>query len=157
MGVHGACVAGSRKLIEYLINFARPFIYTTALTPHSIAAIDCSFDYLNKNIHLQSDLTDNINDFLQEMSALPNRTASRSAIQTVIVPGNSNVRKAASGLQELGFDIRPIVSPTVPVGSERLRIASYLQYLDEIVKLQRNKKVVDVLSSVILPITEAQS
>jgi 8-amino-7-oxononanoate synthase len=141
MGVHGACVAGSRNLIEYLINFARPFIYTTALTPHSIAAIDCSFDYLNENIHLQSELKENINYFLKGTSALPNRTASKSSIQTVIVAGNSNVRKAAWRLQQQGFDIRPIVSPTVPPGSERLRICIHTYNTsDEIVKLTAELK-----------------
>jgi 8-amino-7-oxononanoate synthase len=39
MGVHGACVAGSKTLINYLINFARPFIYSTAMSPHSTVCL----------------------------------------------------------------------------------------------------------------------
>ena len=46
MGVHGACVCGSQLLIDYLINFGRPFVYTTALPIHSIFSIDATFDYL---------------------------------------------------------------------------------------------------------------
>ena len=53
MGVHGACVAGSKTLADYLINFARPFIFTTALSPHSISSIDCSFEYLGAHLELQ--------------------------------------------------------------------------------------------------------
>ena len=113
MGVHGACVAGSKSLIQYFVNFARPFIYTTAMTPHSITAIDCAFDYLRENMYLQSVLADNINIFLKGIGELPNRTASTSAIQTVIVPGSQKVREAAIRLQGLGLDVRPIVSPTV--------------------------------------------
>lgn len=136
MGVHGACVAGSKSLIDYLINFARPFIYTTAMAPHSIAAIDSAFDYLKENIYLQSVLAKNINTFLEGMGQLPNRTPSTSAIQTLIVPGNHNVREAALTLQKQGFDVRPIVSPTVSAGTERLRICIHTyNSSDEIGKL----------------------
>ncbi|HEY0769365.1 MAG TPA: 8-amino-7-oxononanoate synthase, partial [Sphingobacteriaceae bacterium] len=44
------------------------------------------------------------------------------AIQTVLIPGNENVRKAARLINDQGFDVRPIMSPTVPQGRERLRI-----------------------------------
>ena len=141
MGVHGACIAGSRNLIEYIINFARPFVYTTALTPHSVIAIDCAFDYLKENLHLQSDLAMNIKTFLEGISDLPNRTESSSAIQTVIVAGNRSVREASAKLQEQNFDIRPIVSPTVPAGSERLRICLHTYNTsDEITKLTEELK-----------------
>ena len=36
MGIHGACIAGSNNLKDYLINFARPFIYTTAPSDHEV-------------------------------------------------------------------------------------------------------------------------
>jgi 8-amino-7-oxononanoate synthase len=122
MGIHGACVVGSENLTEYLINFARPFIYTTALTPHSIASIHCAFEFLAKNIRLQEKLTDNIQSFLAHCESIRNRTASKSAIQTFVVPGNDKVKEVANRIQSHGFDVRPILSPTVPVQSERLRI-----------------------------------
>jgi 8-amino-7-oxononanoate synthase len=121
MGVHGACVVGSNALIEYLINFARPFIYTTALPLHSVASIDCAFKYLGHNMVLQSDLMSRIDLFLANTNR-SNRTFSKSAIQTAIIPGNAAVKKAAQTLQQSGFDVRPILSPTVTKGSERLRI-----------------------------------
>lgn len=124
MGIHGACVAGSQVLIDYLINFSRPFIYTTSLPPHSIAAIECAFSHLQNNIHLQNDLATVVNRYLATVGTLSNinRTDSRSAIQTILIPGNREVALTAKTLQEAGLDVRPILSPTVKQGTERLRI-----------------------------------
>lgn len=122
MGIHGACIAGSNELKEYLINFARPFIYTTAMPLHSVAAIECAFNYLDKNIHLQQQLQNNIHTYLDSVQELPNKTSSRSSIQTALFPGNAHSKKVATELQQKGFDVRPILSPTVPKGTERLRI-----------------------------------
>jgi len=49
LGVHGAAVVGSRTLKNYLINFARSFIYTTSLTPHSLVAIRCAYQQLARS------------------------------------------------------------------------------------------------------------
>jgi 8-amino-7-oxononanoate synthase len=122
MGIHGACIAGSKELRNYLINFARPFIYTTALPLHSVTAIECAFEYLQNNIHLQQQLRDNITLYQQAVRELSNKTESNSSIQTAIFPGNAYSKKVATELQQKGFDVRPILSPTVPKGSERLRI-----------------------------------
>lgn len=130
MGIHGACIVGSTELIQYLINFARPFIYTTALPPHSIASIDCAFDYLKEHTSLQTLLKNKINFFLKHVN-FTNRTESKSAIQTVCFPGNIKVREVAGILQRKGFDVRPILSPTVPKGSERLRICLHTFNTDE--------------------------
>jgi 8-amino-7-oxononanoate synthase len=121
MGTHGACVVGSKTLVQYLINNARPFIYTTALPPHTMASIDCALDFLEANISLQKNLSEKINVFQKSITST-NRLKSSSAIQCILFEGNDNVRKAARFLQENNFDVRPILSPTVPKGSERLRI-----------------------------------
>ena len=122
MGVHGACVVGSARLQQYLINFARPFIYTTALNPHSVASIYCAFKYRETTQHLQDQLAQNIEMYLRGTSRIENKTKSRSAIQTMLIPANDQVRAAAERLQREGLDVRPILSPTVAIGSERLRI-----------------------------------
>lgn len=122
MGVCGACVAGSNDLINYLVNFARPFIYTTAPSPYQVASIRCAFEFLGAHIELQSVLKQKIDLFRQNLGAIENRIESTSAIQTFIVPGNSTIRETAAYVQKRGFDVRPILSPTVPAGTERLRI-----------------------------------
>jgi 8-amino-7-oxononanoate synthase len=138
MGVHGAAVVGSSLLIEYLINFARPFIYTTAMSPHSVVAIACAFEFLGKNMALQKDLHHVIQLFLAETTLLRNRTHSTSSIQTAIFSGNQNVRRKATSLQQQGFDVRPILSPTVPVGEERLRICLHsFNTSEEVVQLAK--------------------
>lgn len=134
-GCHGACVVGSKTLIEYLINFARPFIFTTALSPHSIASIDCSFEYLDQNIHLQRGLNEKIQLFLSLKNQHSLKTIeSKSQIQSVIIPGAENVKKAAGKLQAKGFDVRPILYPTVPKGTERLRICLHTFNSDDEIK-----------------------
>lgn len=136
MGVHGACVAGSVPLRDYLVNFARPFIYTTAPNRHFVASIRCAFLYLQENIALCSRLNDNIAYFLDETKGLKNRTQSYSAIQTMIIPGAHEAKQVAETLQANGMDVRAIVSPTVPKGKERLRICLHaFNTFEEIQKL----------------------
>jgi 8-amino-7-oxononanoate synthase len=122
MGLHGACVAGSKALMQYIVNFSRPFIYTTAMPFQQLVAIDCAFDYLKENIQLQQILRENVTRYVKAVDGISQRTISHSAIQTLIVPGNDNIRRVAGRLQGKGYDVRPILSPTVPAGTERLRI-----------------------------------
>lgn len=121
MGVHGACVAGSEKLKEYLINFSRPFIYTTALSPHAVVSIAEAFSFLEHNPHLPSELEERIRLFCDGMKGFyPSQH--KTAIQPVIIGDAKKTRSLGAELQASGLDVRAIVSPTVPLGEERLRI-----------------------------------
>ena len=125
LGVHGAAVVGSALLRDYLINMARSFIYTTALPPHSLLAIACAHDQVQQQPALQAVLQDRVRYFRQEASRLlPNVdwTNSVSPVQGLIVPGNECCKQVAAMAHQAGFDVRAIVSPTVPAGTERLRI-----------------------------------
>ncbi len=124
-GVHGAAIIGSNVLRDYLINFARSFIYTTALPPHSIYAIKAAYEYLqNNHKQLHEKLYYNTSLFrkLATENNLPLENNFNTAIQTIIIPGNDKVQQTAEYMQQHGFDVRPIMSPTVPKGKERLRI-----------------------------------
>jgi 8-amino-7-oxononanoate synthase len=124
LGCHGAAILGSLELTDYLVNFSRSFIYTTGLSPHSIATILMAYHYLDKekqNIEL---LRENVIHFNQEKNLLGLKqlfVRSKSAIQSAIIPGNEKVKTIANQLQENGFDVKAILSPTVPEGQERLR------------------------------------
>ncbi len=124
MGCHGAAILCRNNLREYLINFARSFIYTTALSPHAVANIIAAYEVLENDNQPIIKLRDNISHFSQVKTQLGLSqlfVRSKSAVQSAILPGNENVRAVAKSLQENGFDVRPILSPTVPVGQERLR------------------------------------
>lgn len=124
LGCHGAVVLGSPELKEYLINFARSFIYTTGLSPHSVATILTAYEQLEIEKDAIQKLRENIIFFNQQKNLLglkPIFVRSKSAIQSAIVQGNENVKKLAQQLQDKGFDVKPILSPTVPEGQERLR------------------------------------
>jgi len=125
VGVHGACVVGSKSLIDYLINFSRSFIYTTALPTHSIVAIKCAFELLIDN-KSREELKITISEFIENFNKIIEnkllRISSNSPIQAILIPGNSRVKIVANYLNEKGYDVRPILSPTVKEGEERLRI-----------------------------------
>ncbi len=124
LGCHGAAFLGSKELKDYLINFAKSFIYTTALPPHSIASIITSYEMLIDSTRSQ-ELNKNINFFKEEIK-LKNIDSyfiiSESAIQSCVL-SNANRAKALSlHLNENKLDVRPILAPTVKDGEERLRI-----------------------------------
>ena len=124
LGCHGAAILGSQELKNYLVNFARSFIYTTGLSPHSVATILIAYQYLKSEKEAIQKLKSNIQFFNQEklqMGLKPMFVYSKSAIQCAIIPGNEKVKSIANQLQENGFDVKAILSPTVPEGQERLR------------------------------------
>ncbi|MEC4051032.1 8-amino-7-oxononanoate synthase [Flavobacterium sp. SUN046] len=125
LGCHGAAVLGSQLLKDYLVNFARSFIYTTGLSPHSVATILVAYQQLVMESTALEQLRHNIQYFNQQKNLLslkPLFVRSISAIQSAIIPGNEKVKACALALQDKGFDVKPILSPTVPEGQERLRI-----------------------------------
>jgi 8-amino-7-oxononanoate synthase len=132
IGCHGAIVLGGTSLREYLINFARSFIYTTAAPLHNIIAVKYAYKMLEALDH-SAELNKKIVLFTSLINKLDvsGVTASPSAIQTILFPGNSNARNAATELQANGFDVRPILGPTVPEGKERLRICLHLYNTNE--------------------------
>jgi 8-amino-7-oxononanoate synthase len=143
MGIHGACVAGSKTLVNYIINTARPFMYTTALPLHSITAIDCAFEYLNGNIILQQVLNQKISLFKQHCKI---NTNSNSPIQPILFSNHDLTKDMAKLLTNEKFDVRPILSPTVKIGTERLRICMHAYNEDEdIIRLAQtlNKAYID--------------
>lgn len=123
LGCHGAIVLGSISLRNYLVNFARSFIYTTAASPYQIASIKMAYQLLKVADETTAMLRNNISLFQHKIKDVTYPLLkSDSAIQCLLLNGNELAKKAATGLQEEGLDVRAILSPTVPVGAERLRI-----------------------------------
>ncbi|WP_333694124.1 aminotransferase class I/II-fold pyridoxal phosphate-dependent enzyme [Flavobacterium sp.] len=121
LGCHGAAILGSQALQSYLVNFARSFIYTTGLAPHAVASILIGYKFMQNAQNERDQLFKNILCFKENFPKSLQRIDSNSSIQSIVFPGNSNVKAASRRLSENGFDVKPILYPTVPEGQERLR------------------------------------
>ncbi|CAM1349122.1 aminotransferase class I/II-fold pyridoxal phosphate-dependent enzyme [Tenacibaculum ascidiaceicola] len=121
LGCHGAAILGSEQLQQYLVNFARSFIYTTGLSPHALATIKIAYEELAFSNSLEK-LQENIQHFISESNRLQlSFIESSSAIHCCVISGNKRVKNIALQLQKSGFEVKPILSPTVPLNQERLR------------------------------------
>lgn len=123
-GFHGAAILGSRVLIDYLINFCRPFIYSTALPPSDYKKLQQLLAYLIAAEKERNQLKVLVDQFRKWQLSQTKFSfiSSTSPIQNLLVPGNAEVTRLAEYLHEKGYDVRPIKNPTVPSGAERLRI-----------------------------------
>jgi 8-amino-7-oxononanoate synthase len=135
VGCHGAVVLGSEILRDYLINFSRSFIYTTALPPAALAAIEAGYSAFPYMQEERAHLLALIGQFQAGLSHVE-LLAGNTPIQAVLTRGNDNTRKIAATLQAAGLDVRPILHPTVPKGAERLRIVLHsFNTQDEVARL----------------------
>ena len=124
VGYRGAIVVGGETLREYLINFARPFIYSTAPDLLTMRYIDRAYRLMADAHEERARLRELIAGFRLLPSEFPSLTflASDSPIQGVVLPSNERVLAAEGALQGSGFFAKAIRSPTVPPGSERIRL-----------------------------------
>jgi 8-amino-7-oxononanoate synthase len=125
LGCHGAAVFGSKELKEYLVNFSRSFIYTTAASLHSVAIISAAYQELPTSKEREA-LEQNLRNKLQHLFV-----ESESAIQCCLISGNQKVKSIALALQKKGYQLKPILSPTVPKGKERLRFCLHSYNIKE--------------------------
>lgn len=124
-GVHGAAVCGSEVLRNYLVNFARPFIYSTALPVRDVVAIREAVKFASACDSERSQLSGLIDYFRtlhKTTSCAYPTTDSHSPVQGVIVPGNSKVRELSKQCLRESIDVRAVLAPTVEPGAERLRV-----------------------------------
>lgn len=125
LGSHGAAILGSATLKSYLINFSRSLIYSTGLPPHAVASILAGYQTLEEDQINRNKLISNIailRKYIVKTELDSLFIESDSAIHCCLIPGNHRVKQISEALKERGFDVKPILSPTVPKGAERLRI-----------------------------------
>jgi 8-amino-7-oxononanoate synthase len=115
--VSGAFVAGPAEAIEYLIQRARPFIFSTAPPPAIAAALEASLEVMANEPERRERLLARAR-YLRERLGL----AGDSPIIPIIIGENERAVAVARQLQAAGFDVRAIRPPTVPAGTARLRI-----------------------------------
>jgi 8-amino-7-oxononanoate synthase len=128
----GAFVSGSRILKQFLINRARPFVFSTALPPYIAAqmrvaiGIVASADAERERL---ADLATHLRTRLREAGF--DTAQSNSQIVPVILGTNDRALQFAAQLQQRGFAVRAIRPPTVPVGSARLRLSLTVRHSRE--------------------------
>ncbi len=149
LGCHGAIVLGSADLRNYLINFSRTFIYTTALPLHSLLIIRSAYNMLSYSHNKTLNINSLIDLFLSKVKYydIAGFLRSSSAIQSIIIEGNEEVKKISALVQKDGYDVRPILNPTVPKGKERIRICLHAFNTEEeinglLVSLKKNRELV---------------
>ena len=121
MGCHGAAIVGSRDLRDFLINFARSFVYTTALPKHSLNMIKAAYGLLTESKPIEQ-LKENINYFNSLIKGDEKFISSTSAIHCKLFPGNHNVDIIEAQFEKNDMFVKGIKSPTVKEGAERVRI-----------------------------------
>ena len=122
LGGYGAFVAGSEELIEYLIQFSRSYIYTTAMPPAVAQAMLGNLERAKDNT-LREALTDRIEQFRSGAKArgLP-LMASESPVQPLLTGASDRALRISDRLKNQGVWISAIRPPTVPQGEARLRV-----------------------------------
>jgi len=125
VGVSGAAVLCSDSVADYLLQFARHLIYSTSMPPAQAVALLAAFNLIrsDEGEALRQRLAALIDQFRAGAGDLPMTiTASRSAIQPLIVGENARALHLARTLREQGIWVTAIRPPTVPAGTARLRL-----------------------------------
>ena len=132
LGVSGAFVAGPEWAIDYLIQRARPFIFSTAPPPSLAAALDTSLDIAINEPERRAQLADRVSYMRGALSSSGVPVPSGfTQIIPIVLGDNDRALVAASELQAKGFDVRAIRPPSVAPGTARLRIAVNLSLSEE--------------------------
>lgn len=120
----GALVAGPAVVIDYLVNRARPFIYTTAPLPACAAAALAAIRIIQDEPDRRARLRENADYLRSRLNAMGLNTGkSVSQIIPVIIGDSEKTVRVAEGLEHDGFFIPAVRPPTVPAGTARLRVS----------------------------------
>ncbi|WP_125714727.1 glycine C-acetyltransferase [Companilactobacillus kedongensis] len=122
IGVVGGYVAGTKELIEWLKARGRPFLFSTSLTPGASAACIASLDLIMDHPEYVDQLWDNANYFKENLERIGfTLSKSESPITPVILGDENKTQQFSNKLIENGVYVKPIVYPTVPLGTGRIR------------------------------------
>lgn len=122
LGSVGGYVAGRKELIEYLINYSRSFIFSTALSPADIGAALEALRIVHGEPSVVDTLRDNTVYMAHKLQAMGIVCDNETPIFPIVVGENDRALTLARELEERGIIITAIRPPTVPVGESRLRM-----------------------------------
>jgi 8-amino-7-oxononanoate synthase len=121
IGAHGASVLCVNTVKEYLINYSRAFIYSTALPEVAIETIRKNYIRMQSGIEVKA-----LRELIDYYASVIKVGVTPSAIQIIPVEGNEAVERLSKRLYKEKLDIRPVKSPTVPIGEECLRVCLHV-------------------------------
>jgi glycine C-acetyltransferase len=122
-GVIGGFVAGSQRLIEYLKQRARPFLFSSALTVADVAANLAALEIMESSDELVKKLWENKNYFQENLKKMGfNLGTTKTPITPIIVGDEKKAQQFSKELFENNIFVQAIVYPTVPKGTARLRV-----------------------------------
>ena len=142
VGFHGAAIVGTSVLRDYLINFCRPFIYTTAPSPQTVAVTTLAYERFQQAGEERKALQSVLQYFNENVKPTAYKDTywldSNSPIQGLIISGNTRAKSLEAYLQANGFATKAILSPTVATGAERIRFSLHSfnteKQMDKLVK-----------------------
>ena len=124
LGGYGAFVAGTPALIDWLVQRARTYVYSTALPPMAAAVASAALDLIDEDPSIVLALRARIGELSAALSAAGlEASPSSTAIHPIIVGGTRAALDASARLQDRGFLVPAIRPPTVPEGTSRLRVS----------------------------------
>ena len=136
LAVQGACIAGSRSLIDWIVNRGRPFVFTTAVAPVLLHAIAASLDRLAEVPGRRAPGEGAAGGVRGRAARLRRRLAEQgvdvapgdSPIVPVVLGSNTRALAVAAAVRAEGFDVRAVRPPTVPEGTSRLRLSVHADH-----------------------------
>ncbi len=128
LAVPGAYIVGSMLLKELLVNRCRHLIFTTALPPMVGNWWLEMLDRVPSDTATRDRLHANVRAFRETAESVKLRIGGNVYIATVPIGNDADAMRAATRLQALGYDIRAIRPPTVPIGTARLRISIHADH-----------------------------
>ena len=139
LGLQGGAVLCSQELREYLVNFARSFVFSTGVSPLWAASVQTVYEMLPDLNAERELLLDNVSRFRERAaeSAQP-WLPSESWIQCLRVPGARRITRVSGVLRGRGLAALPIRAPTVPAGEERIRVCLHAHNTREEIELLFN-------------------
>jgi 8-amino-7-oxononanoate synthase len=124
LGVAGAFVAGPAWVVEYLVQRARPFMFSTAPPPAVAHAIDASLEIVGREPDRRRIVLDRAAYLRRSLASAGIAVAQDlSPIIPIVIGENGRAARVAELLGARGFDARAIRPPTVPAGTARLRLS----------------------------------
>jgi len=130
LGSAGAYIAGSRALIELIVNRARSFVFTTGLAPAAVAAAGAALDVIAREPERRRRVLAHAERLRDGLRALGLRAGGDTHIVPVLLGDNHLALAFGEALLERGVLVHPIRPPTVPPGTARLRVTPMATHTD---------------------------